>query len=758
MDAPPRIGCTAKLLGWRARTGGLWAIAAVLVLVAGGCGGTGEHDADVAVEVVADAVATETPVDAFGDSGSQEVVDLVETSDDSAGLSCIVPIPGIGLSEDTVLCPGTYIVEDPTGEGAIVIAADGITLSCDGTHIIGSVGHATTGIGLVDKQGVTVEGCRVSGFGYGIRATNSSGLEITGCDLRGNLDEPDAGWVFDTVQGGGLRLEGVSASLIAGNLLGDNWTAVELRSCSGVEVAGNDGSHTSNAGAMLLGSHNNLIVGNDFSHAARGASPHGDGPWFGADTRDSAGILLDSSSSGNVIRSNTVSNSGNGVYLRSVLGGCPAYNSVELNYAANVANKAYENWCDYNTFVYNAAVASNYGMWLGGGDHMWVVYNVVTDNQVDGISMQVRESRHNMIYGNLVTGNGRAGLLLSGREYQEWDTLETVSEGVANASHNIVQRNLFGDNAETDIFLSATRGIVLASNCGADDGDPVTATLPDAYDVIEVGACGIEFDNSLPQVVLPAAGTQVGIPAQFSASDSWDPDEQELSFYWLAEPFATAFHGGVLPVPNLAGVGGGEAFALFWAPGVYSLAVTVSDGVGAALATTQVYVAPAGDDLAEVSAESWNTGCGGNCETTLTDDADTKVIGDTSMRADTSAPWDFWLELPAPEEGWALDTGSVLHMYMRSYNPNSGGWQGNFPRVQFRDSDGKKRFVAPTSNVLGTSQNNWVHVAVPLGGGPGWSVDDKGADLGKIARIFIHMDTYGWTAYTVWIDGCVVVP
>jgi parallel beta-helix repeat protein len=128
-------------------------------------------------------------------------------------------------------------------------------------------------------------------------------------------------------------------------------------------------------------------------------------------------------------------------------------------------NNAIECWCDGNQFIDNIASHSNFGLWLGGTDRGVVRGNAIDGNVVDGISIQIGENRHTLIEDNVITNSGRAGILLTGREYQAGADLYDSSLTFANLSLILVQRNSFSGDAVHDIFATSTRSLVLASNC-----------------------------------------------------------------------------------------------------------------------------------------------------------------------------------------------------------------------------------------------------------------------------------------------------
>jgi len=684
---------------------------------------------------------------------------------EAAPLKCLQPVSGMGISEDTLLCPGKYELEDPTGEGAIAVVGDGVALKCDGTEIFSAsdpvVGDAVASVGIriSGRKGVALSGCAVHGFHYGVQVKDSSAVSVVGCDLRLNLDDDSQKDVGDSVQGGAISLVNAHDSVISDNTLSYNWNTVELRQCTGVEVADNVAHHASNAGLLMLDSHGCTATGNDFSGAIRGVSA-GPGDWafYQGVTFGTASVILDSGSSGNLVAQNDATGSGTGVAIRAAVGACPEGNTIQSNDASFAADAGISSACNYNVITDNVASDCEIGLSLGGSDGVTVESNRAERNVLDGISVQGGSSRHNLYTDNLLRDNGRAGILISGRSYPPTAGIGTPSGEYFNASHGLLLANRFEGNGACDLFLSAVRGFHVLATCGQDGGFPTIVLGPDVEDFFKAGWCSQGWTFPPPKFDLPEQGGQVGKEAKLKVQLGDDPFGKPIKFYWLVQKETATFGEGPMPSPVVSGEVGMVASAYFKSPGIHSLGVTGYDGKGAALKTSVAYVAPAGNELAESNSASWQHGCGTDTKTTLSDDADMKAVGKTSLRTDTECPYTFWLVFPTPAPAWTLSTSSAIHMYVRSHNPNGGGWQGNFPRMELADAAGKKRVVYPDWNMLGSSEGRWIYVVVPMVEAPGWKVEDGGADLSAITSITMLMDTHDWGAYQVWIDGCVVVP
>ncbi|MFH1501352.1 MAG: NosD domain-containing protein [archaeon] len=91
--------------------------------------------------------------------------------------SCTVPYDNMDVYGDTTLCPGSYYLNDSDANGIIRVRNGSVTLTCAGTHIYGDADIPAGSMGIVMGTSdltylsdITVKGCNVSNYYYGIRA------------------------------------------------------------------------------------------------------------------------------------------------------------------------------------------------------------------------------------------------------------------------------------------------------------------------------------------------------------------------------------------------------------------------------------------------------------------------------------------------------------------------------------------------------------------------------------------------------------
>ena len=357
-----------------------------------------------------------------------------------AATTCKNPTSGMAITANTTLCAGTFAMNTPPGSAAITIGADNVTVTCNQTILQGPGASGATaspnvGFNVVGRKTVTLKGCTAKGFQYGAVVKNSSSVTLDTMHLDDNFTDPAAGWVQDGEQGGGIRVENTTSSTVKNSTFTRNWNGIELRSSSSITVTGNTGNQTNNVGALIVASNNNTVTNNDFSYAIRGTYD------FGSITFDSAGILLDAGSSGNLIQGNNARNGGDGIFLRTIIGPCATNNRIIGNDASMSPNNGIESWCDNNVFSNNTANNCNYGIWLGASDYLTVTGNTAAYNNTDGISIQGGSDRHGLIQDNILQNNVNAGLFLAGAHNAQRDPLQ-LEPTAGSAQHLHCQRKL----------------------------------------------------------------------------------------------------------------------------------------------------------------------------------------------------------------------------------------------------------------------------------------------------------------------------
>ncbi|NJO83830.1 MAG: hypothetical protein HC828_14235 [Blastochloris sp.] len=181
----------------------------------------------------------------------------------------ITPTDGMIITHDMTFAPGVYLL--PNG---IRIAADGITLRGDATHIISP---QQTGVGLrvEGQRGVSVIGLHISGFYHGIRADDCTDLTIENVTIRNtyeiegittflNLWQP-----LDEAYGGAVLLNRVRDSVVRGCDLQHQMHGVQLYECERVRIEQVNASFNSGWGVYLSTSHECHVENNQLDFCNR---------------------------------------------------------------------------------------------------------------------------------------------------------------------------------------------------------------------------------------------------------------------------------------------------------------------------------------------------------------------------------------------------------------------------------------------------------------------------------------------------------
>jgi parallel beta-helix repeat protein len=182
---------------------------------------------------------------------------------------------------------------------AIVIAANNVTLDCNGFKIGGlAAGHGTKAIGIRPQAGMynaTVRNCRVRGFWLGIATQDGGGHVIEDNEFDGNTEvgislySPDStvrhNIVMDT--GGGIATTNGAQGIVVSS-------GVDVIDNTIMGVVSNDLQQDNDArGIVVVDNANGSVVGN----RVRGLVPSGAGPAIG---------ILDFTEGYSVIRDNIV--------------------------------------------------------------------------------------------------------------------------------------------------------------------------------------------------------------------------------------------------------------------------------------------------------------------------------------------------------------------------------------------------------------------------------------------------------------------
>lgn len=226
---------------------------------------------------------------------------------------CVIPSPGMVITEDTQFTPGTYSLAK-----GIIIRGSHITLTMKDVAIYGLGNFTGTAITVQDAVDITIHDGLLSGFYYGIVARNVKKLRVVGVKSINNWANEKTPWLDINIPpnmlykdrdnlGGGIFLENVTESSIANGTFthqqnGMAFTdtiayvmtlGIDMYNCKDVNVVYNNCSYSLGWGIHLYSSTDNIISNNVADYCNR------------KDLGDSAGILMVYSSHRNQILHNS---------------------------------------------------------------------------------------------------------------------------------------------------------------------------------------------------------------------------------------------------------------------------------------------------------------------------------------------------------------------------------------------------------------------------------------------------------------------
>lgn len=324
--------------------------------------------------------------------------------------------------------PGHYLA--PAGDSAaLTIRGSNITVNLGGVELIGDSDREHpdrfTGVAIRIDGGrnVTLRGVDVRGYKVGILARGVARLTLVDNNLSYNWrprlysgieKESLIDWL-DYHQndkdewlryGAGIYLADVSVAEVRGNAVMQGMNGLLMTRTTGARVWNNNFSYNSGLGIGMYRSSRNRIMHNRIDWNVRGYS---DG--FYNRGQDSAGLLIYEQSDSNIVAYNSVTHSGDGLFLwagqstmDSGKGGCND-NLFYANDFSYAPTNGMEATFSRNAFVGNTVIGNWHGLWGGYSYESVVLDNHFGDN-VEAISIE--HGQDDRIAGNTFSGDTTA--------------------------------------------------------------------------------------------------------------------------------------------------------------------------------------------------------------------------------------------------------------------------------------------------------------------------------------------------------------
>jgi len=336
--------------------------------------------------------------------------------------------PGMVITASTRITPGTYHI--PAGDSVgIVIRGNGITVEMRGVELVGDSVRTQpdrfvgTGIIIDGGRNVTLRGVTIRGVKHGIVARGTHTLRLLDNDLSYNQKprlysgiekESLVDWMsFHQNEkgewlrfGAGIYLDGVTGGEIKGNTVRQGTNGLMMTRTDSLLVWNNDFSFNSALGIGMYRSSHNRIEHNRIDWNVRG---HSNG--FYHRGQDSAGLLMYEQSSHNVVAHNSVTHSGDGLFLwagqhtMDTGQGGANDNLFYGNDFSHAPTNGIETTFSRNAFVRNRVEENWHGVW-GGYSYESVFLENSFRNNAEAIAIE--HGQDIRIVGNTFEGDTNA--------------------------------------------------------------------------------------------------------------------------------------------------------------------------------------------------------------------------------------------------------------------------------------------------------------------------------------------------------------
>jgi len=428
------------------------------------------------------------------------------------------------ITTSTRITPGTYrlTASQSPDSALVVIRGDGITVDMRGVRMEGTAidadPDAARGVAIRIEGGrnVAVRGATIRGYRFGIIATGTRGLTLEGNDLSHNWKprlfslvghESLIDWMsFHQNEkrewmrfGAALYLEDVVGGEVRGNRVEQGMNALLMTRTDSMVVRDNVFAFNSALGIGMYRSSRNVIVRNRVDYNVRGYS-HG---WYRRG-QDSAGILMYEQSSHNLVAWNSVTHSGDGLFLwagqhtMDTGEGGANDNLYFANDFSFAPTNGIEATFSRNTFVANVVEGNDHGVWGGYSFESVIEGNCFARNR---IAIAIEHGQENRIVRNVFDRDTTA-VYLWANPVEPSDWVYPKRRDTRSRDYR-VHDNTFAGNAtpwrvtQTEPLDTTTNRSVASSGAC----DPRTLVGPATYD-------------SLATVVRRVAGNvPAGIPA-----------------------------------------------------------------------------------------------------------------------------------------------------------------------------------------------------------------------------------------------------
>lgn len=411
---------------------------------------------------------------------------------------------GMVIDRSVTVRPGVYRLGSPsTDTPAIVIRGRDVVLEMSGVEMVGSSDGVEPdtfrGLAILVDGGerVTVRGARIRGYKVGILARNVTGLQLTGNDVSHNWKQR----LYSRVEreslvdwmsyhnnekdewlryGAGIYLSNVEDARVDRNRAVQGQNGLMATRSRRLTIWNNELSFLSGIGIGFYRTTDSRVMHNKLDWCVRGYS-HG----FYNRGQDSAGLLMYEQSSNNVVAYNSVTHSGDGLFLwagQSTMDTGRGGSNDNLFYGndfSHAPTNGIEATFSRNTFVGNRIEENWHGVWGGYSFDSVIANNTFVNNQE---AIAIEHGQNNLIANNTFTNDETAiRLWANARQDPNWGYPK--HRDTRSRDYTIVDNRFSGNKAAFQI--TATEGVRIDGNASPDL--PVIAApprMPDGVDAM----------------------------------------------------------------------------------------------------------------------------------------------------------------------------------------------------------------------------------------------------------------------------------
>lgn len=440
---------------------------------------------------------------------------------------------GLVIDRSTTLRRGAYRIPSASLEAPVItIRGSNLDLDLSGVELIGSPDTATPdkyqGLAILIDGGehVSIRNAKIRGFKVGILARNVKDLRIEGNDVSRNWKqrlysrvekESLVDWMSYHQNekdewlryGAGIYLTDIDGGRIDRNVARQGQNGLMITRSRNLSIWNNDFSFLSSLGIGMYRVTDSKVMHNRIDWCVRGYS-HG----FYNRGQDSAGLLMYEQSSRNVVAYNSITHSGDGLFLwagQSTMDTGQGGSNDNLFYGndfSHAPTNGIEATFSRNRFINNRVEENWHGVWGGYSFDSVIAGNTFARNQE---AIAIEHGQNNVIASNTFTGDD-IGIRLWANETQDPTWGYAKNRDTRSRDYTVAANTMTGVKTPTQI--TRTENVVV-------DGPVAAPALPAPPERIIDG-----IDAMLPP------GARRG--REFIIIDEWGPYDWTTPKLWPA--------------------------------------------------------------------------------------------------------------------------------------------------------------------------------------------------------------------------------